>query len=64
MNFNLLKVIVSKVVDALLDAATPEIREELEKFLKGLYAKALKSASPIDDMLVKTIADLLGVEVE
>ena len=64
MNFNFLKSIVSKLILALLNAASPEIRDELEKFLRGLYAKALKTASPIDDVLVKMIADLLGVSLE
>ena len=64
MNFNFLKSIVSKLILALLNAASPAIREELDKFLTGLYAKALKTESPIDDMVVKTIADLLGVDVD
>ena len=63
MNWKWLRSIVSKMIVAMLNIASPEIRDDLEGSIAKLYEKAKKTNTPIDDVIVKMIAELLGVEL-
>lgn len=64
MTWEILKPIVTKLISALLSAASPALREWIKEAINDLYKKAKETENPIDDMTVKFIAELLGVEVE
>lgn len=53
-----------KVLSPLLSLITTPIKTELDSFIKSLYVKAKNTDSPIDDMFIKLLADILGIEVK
>ena len=61
---NWLMSIVTSVLNPFLNLLSPVLKTELDSFIKDLYTKAKATASPIDDVAVKLIADILGITVE
>ena len=53
-----------KVLTPFLSLITAPIKNELETFIKNLYVKAKATESPIDDMFVKLLGDILGITLE
>lgn len=51
------------VLKPIVGIVTPIIREELEKALLKLYAKAEASDNPWDDFLVEILLKILGIPV-
>ena len=56
--------IVATLLNALVAALSPNIKKLLADFLQSLYVRAVKTENPVDDILVKFLAEMLGVEVE
>ena len=56
--------IVATLLSALVGALSPQIKKLLDDFLNDLYQRAVKTTNPVDDILVKFLADMLGVEIE
>lgn len=55
--------LIVTVLKPIVAIVTPIIREELEKALLKLYAKAEATDNPWDDFLVEVLLKLLGIEV-
>ena len=58
-----LEKIISTVLQPLISLLAPELKEMLDKFIQDLYTKSKATSSPLDDMIVKIIADILGINV-
>lgn len=61
---NWLLSIVSGVITPFLNLLTPVLKEELDSFIQSLYTKAKATSSPLDDVAVKLLAEILGVDVK
>ena len=55
--------IVLSILRPLLALTTPKIEKAMEDGVRNLYAKAVETENPWDDMAVEFIADLLDVEL-
>jgi len=64
MNTSFFVSLAVKVLTPFLSLITSPIKTELETFVKNLYVKAKNTESPLDDMFVKLLADILGITVE
>jgi len=53
--------LVVKVLLSLLPAITPVLREALREFVSDLKSKAQQTESPIDDVVVAILEDLLSL---
>ena len=64
---NIMKDTILKLLLGLLPTImgflTPEIREELENFIRRLYVKAKETPNAFDDFAVKFIAELLKINL-
>lgn len=60
---NKLKSLLITVLMGVVRVISPELRELIEKVIKTLYDRALATDNPIDDILVKLIAELLDVDL-
>ncbi len=55
--------IVAMILSALMGVFTPSIKTELQKAIRALYQLALNTPNPADDLGVKFLADLIGVDL-
>jgi len=58
----LLNLVVS-VISPIINGIAPELKSELASFLQQLYTKAKATSSPLDDIGIKFLADILGITV-
>ncbi len=63
MSWKWLTDLLPKILVPFFSLVTPEIKSEIENFIKGLYQKATQTTSPWDDFFVKFLADVLGIDV-
>lgn len=50
------------ILKSIIGIASPELRQLLINFVNSLRDKAKSTASPIDDIIVEVVADILGVD--
>lgn len=55
--------IVSMILSALIGVFTPSIKSALRDAIRNLYQMALNTPNPADDLGVKFLADLIGVDL-
>jgi hypothetical protein len=55
--------LVTSIISPIISAIAPELKQELSSFLQTLYTKAKATASPLDDIGIKFLADILGITV-
>ena len=53
-----------KVLGAIVNLVTPEVKDLVHQLIQEGYAKAKMTENPWDDFLFKVLATLLGVELE
>ena len=63
INWSWIVNLIVTVLKPIVGIVTPIIREELEKALLKLYAKAEASDNPWDDFLVEILLKILGIPV-
>ena len=56
--------IIASVLSVLFERLSPDIKKAMKDFLKGLLQKAEATPNPIDDLLVRFLASLLGFTVD
>lgn len=52
-----------RVLGKVLRACSPEIKQLLTNAIKSVYAKALATENPLDDLLVEFVAVILDIEL-
>lgn len=50
------------LISAVFTAVTPELRQLIEQSIDQWEKKARQTASPLDDMAVRVIKNLLGID--
>ena len=63
MTWKLILEAAAKVFLQLFGLVSPQIREELNSFVKGLYVKAQATTSPWDDHAIEVLALILGIDL-
>lgn len=63
MNWSFFLKLAAKVLSGLLDILSPEIRSFVEESVVKLYARAVRTDNPTDDMFVEVLAELLSVDL-
>ncbi len=53
--------LAAKIFENLFNIISPEIKNELQKFLNDLYLKAKQTSNPFDDFGVKLLATILNI---
>ena len=53
--------LLMKILIALLPAVSPVLREALREFVSGLEAKARETESPVDDVFVSILREILSL---
>lgn len=56
--------VVITILGILMGAISGPLRELLEQLMKTLYANAKKTPGPVDDIFVRVLATILGVDCE
>ena len=64
MSFNFLIPLVTSLFSQIFSIVSPEIRQAIEEFVKGLYLKAKATPNAFDDHAVEILAVVLGVKLE
>lgn len=56
--------VLLRVLVALLRVISPELRRWLGELIRELYQRATATENPNDDVLVESLAGLLGVDLD
>lgn len=56
--------VIFTILSVLLSAISGPLRELLTQLMKTLYVNSKKTPSPVDDIFVRTLAAILGVDCE
>lgn len=52
------------IIAVVLKAISPVLRKSLDSMVRALYGKALETDVEYDDVLVESLAELLGVDLK
>lgn len=55
--------LISKILSTVLGLLSPQIKSLLTESLRGLYKNALTTPSPLDDLGIKTLCELLSIDI-
>ena len=55
--------IVGMILTPILRSITPQLEQELEKFLVKFYEKAMATENPLDDLLARFLLNIFDINV-